>query len=133
MDKHNLYIVDSYCMAQQCNLFVQIMSSLIWINRKTNGFNPQVESLFDAMYNNSHSPNKHFKHTLELVEVIESKVLKNLRNIKTRWISMFFPYKWRLILFSKLSILKFFCDAKNIVDLTCVLLILKVIYKSWTN
>lgn len=113
MDKHNPYIFDIDCMAQQCNLFVQIMSSFIWINRKINGFDPQVESLFDDMYYYSHSPNKHFKHTLKLVEVIESKFLKNLGNIKTRWISLFIPSKWRLIFIFKASYIDFFLWCKK--------------------
>lgn len=104
MDKHNPYIVDIHCMAQQCNLFVQIMSSFIWINRKIDGSDPRVESLFHAMYYYSHSPNKTLhKHTLKLVEVIESKFLKNLRNIKTRWISLFIPSKWCFIFIFKAS------------------------------
>ncbi len=61
-----------HCMAHRTNLAVQILSHLQMVNR--------FEGLFHTLYNYfSKSPKRHLEFT---------KLVKILRNVKTRWISM---------------------------------------------
>ncbi len=56
----------------------------------------KIEALFFSMYTYySQSPKRHLEH-IKLVEVIDSKGLNFLKNIKTRWISMLASFKQML-------------------------------------
>jgi hypothetical protein len=121
-------------MAHQCNLVLQALSSLTFIVK--------IEGLFSSMYTYyNQSLKKHLECT-KLVEVIDSKGLKILKNIRTQWISMLAPSK-RLVDEYKFVVMKMFkdlptnpvvatnhelfYDVEIMMGMTCVLPMLEVV------
>jgi hypothetical protein len=72
-------------MAHQCNLVVQTFSSSSLVVK--------IEALFSSIYTYYSLYLKRHLECTKLAEMIESKGLKFLRNIKTKWISMLAPFK----------------------------------------
>jgi len=76
MNKHSPFIVGIHCMAHRWNLVVQIFSSLSLVVK--------IEALLSTTYTYyNQSPKRHFEHP-KLVEMIESKGLIFLKNIKMK-------------------------------------------------
>ncbi len=115
-------------MAHWCKLVVQILSSLSLIAK--------IEALLSFMYTYySQSPKRHFECP-KLVEVIKSKSLNFLKNIKMKWIFMLAlskqmveKYKPLVVKMSDDAIsnvaintnYELLCDLETIMGLTCVL------------
>ncbi len=69
-----------HCIVHKTNLVVQILSHLQMVNN--------LEGLFQTLYNYfSKSPKRHLEFT-KLVELMETKGARILKNVKTHWISM---------------------------------------------
>jgi hypothetical protein len=72
-------------MAHRTNLAVEPLSNLPVVNK--------IESLCKNIHSYfSHSPKRHLEFT-KLAEIVETKGLKILNNVKTRWISLLEPLK----------------------------------------
>lgn len=84
-NKHCPFLIWIHCMAHWCNLDVENLSSLTLVVK--------IEALLASIYTYYiQSPKRHLECT-KLVEIIESRGLKILRNIQTQWISMLAPSK----------------------------------------
>jgi len=85
MQKHVPFVSDVHYMAHCTNLFVHNLNGLNFVFK--------IKSMFVSNYNYfSHSLKKHLE-AIKLVEFLESKNNKILKNIKTCWISMLSPSK----------------------------------------
>jgi hypothetical protein len=79
------YLFGVHCMAHRTNLVVEPLSNLPVVSK--------IESLCKNIHNYfSHSPKRHLEFT-KLAEIVETKGLKILNNVKTRWISLLEPLK----------------------------------------
>jgi hypothetical protein len=80
-----LYLFGVHCMAHRTNLAVEPLSNLLVVSK--------IESLCKYIHSYfSHSPKRHLEFT-KLAEIVETKGLKILNNVKTRWISLLEPLK----------------------------------------
>jgi hypothetical protein len=78
-----------HCVCQKKNLAMQTSSSFPLVHG--------VETLFQSLYQYFYkSPKRHVEFT-KLVNIMETKGLKLLRNVKTRWDSMLSPTKWVMV------------------------------------
>jgi len=85
MQKHVPFVSDVHYMAHCTNLVVHNLSGLKLLFK--------IESMFVSIYNYFfHSLKKHLE-AIKLVEFLENKSSKILKNIKTCWISMLSPSK----------------------------------------
>ncbi len=85
MQKHAPFVNGVHCMAHCTNLVVQTLNALSLVSK--------IESLLVFMYNYFvHRPKRHLE-TTKLVEFLEYKGNKTLKNIKTHWNSMLSPSK----------------------------------------
>ena len=81
--KYALFALDVHCMAHRCNLAFTTLSQLDIMSR--------IEGLLKSFH-------AYFKHSLKrhlefvkLADVMETKGLKLLKNVKTRWVSLIEP------------------------------------------
>jgi hypothetical protein len=88
MHKHVFFVNNVHFMAPRTSLAIQTFNSLTLVAK--------IETLFVGMYNFfTHSP-KHAFEASKLVELLECKGNKILKNYLTHWISMLLPSKWVL-------------------------------------
>jgi len=108
INKYCSFLIRICSMAHWCNLTMQTLSYVTLIAK--------IKGLFTSMYTYfNQSPKKHLENT-ELVEVIESRGLKILKNLWTRWISMLTPFKRLLSEYTSL-VIKMFSDVVLLIKL----------------
>ena len=74
-----------HCMAHRCNLAFKTMSQHDIMSR--------IEGLLKSSHAYfKHSPKRHLEF-IKLAEVMETKGLKLLKNVKTRWVSLIEPLR----------------------------------------
>jgi len=74
------YLIKIHCMANQTNLVVQSLSSMLMVSK--------LENVLQSLYGYFFSFPKHHLEFTKLVEIVEIKGLKVFWNAKTRWINM---------------------------------------------
>ncbi len=78
-------MMGQYCMTHEMNLDVQLLSNLPMVAK--------LEDFLQSLYSYfSSSPKQHLEF-IKLANIMETKKLKNLRNVKTPWINMLEPLK----------------------------------------
>jgi hypothetical protein len=119
-------------MNHHTNLVVQILFKLSIVDK--------FEDVLQSLYANfSHNP-KRIQEFVELVDIMEIRVGENLKNIKTHYISKFFPIKRVLFKYYALVLkmhqdvdiinqvahnLELFCDLELMLGFFCMSLCLK--------
>jgi hypothetical protein len=84
-EKHSPFVIGVHDFAHRTNLAVEALSNLPMVQR--------LESLCKSLHSYfSASPKRHLEFT-KLVEVVETKGLKILNKVHTRWISLLEPLK----------------------------------------
>ena len=82
------YMFGVHCMAHITNLIIEPLSNLPLVSK--------IESLCKSMHSYFlHLPKWHLEFT-KLTEIVETKGLKIMNNVKTRWISLLEPLKYVL-------------------------------------
>jgi hypothetical protein len=83
--KYAPFAVGVHCMAHRCNLAFKTLSQLDIMNR--------IEGLLASSHAYfKHSPKRHLEF-MKLAELMETKGLKLLKNVKTRWVSLIEPLR----------------------------------------
>ncbi len=78
-------MMGQYCMTHEMNLDVQLLSNLPMVVK--------LEDFLQSLYSYfSSSPKQHLEF-IKLANIMETKRLKILRNVKTPWINMLEPLK----------------------------------------
>lgn len=102
--KHAPFSVGVYCMAHRCNLAFKALSAL--------GIFRTIEHLLMVTHAYfKHSPQRHLKFQ-KLAELMESKGLKLLNQLKTQWISLLEPLR-RLLTEYRVVIAKMLADVHD--------------------
>ena len=83
--KYAPFALGVHCMAHRCNLAFKTLSQLDIMNR--------IEGLLKSSHAYfKHSPKRHLEF-VKLAELMETKGLKLLKNVKTRWVSLIEPLR----------------------------------------
>jgi hypothetical protein len=96
------FLFGVHCMAHRTNLEVEPLSRLPLVSK--------LETLCQAMYNYFKQSSKKHLEFQKLANLVETKGLSILRNVKTRWISLLEPLK-RVLGEYKTLIVKMYEDA----------------------
>jgi hypothetical protein len=132
IEKFAPYLMGMHCMFHRTNLAVQALSNFSLVSK--------IETLLQALHSYfTSSPKRHLEFT-KLAEIVETRGLKILGNVRTCWISMLEPlkcvlseYKTLIVKMSKIAIeerkiahnLMLLCDVSTILALPCLLLLLE--------
>ena len=83
--KYVPFALGVHCMAHRCNLAFKTLSQLDIMSR--------IEGLLKSSHAYfKHSPKRHLEF-VKLVELMETKGLKLLKNVKIRWVSLIEPLR----------------------------------------
>jgi hypothetical protein len=83
--KYTPFALGVHCMAHRCNLAFKTLSQLDIMNH--------IEGLLKSSHAYfKHSPKRHLEF-VKLAELMETKGLKLLKNVKTRWVSLIEPLR----------------------------------------
>ena len=83
--KYAPFAIGVHCMAHRCNLAFKTLSQLAIMNR--------IEGLLKSSHAYfKHSPKRHLEF-VKLAELMDTKGLKLLKNVKTRWVSLIEPLR----------------------------------------
>jgi hypothetical protein len=79
-------MMGQHCMAHKRKLAIQVLSNVPMVAK--------LEDLLQSLYfYYSNSPKQHLEFT-KLTEIVETRGLKILQNVKIQWINMLEPLKW---------------------------------------
>jgi hypothetical protein len=84
-EKHASFMIGVHCVAHRCNLAFKALSSL--------GIFADIEKLLSVTHAYFGKSPKRFAEFQQLAELTETKGLKMLRNVKTRWVSLIEPLR----------------------------------------
>jgi hypothetical protein len=100
-DKHFPYMMGQHCMVNKINLVVLVFSNLLMVSKLEDFLIVLVCFFFSSL--------KHHLEFLKVVEIMETKWFKVLKNVQIQWISMLEPLKCILTKY-KMLIVKMWQD-----------------------